>query len=281
MASKPLSSIALVALALAAPGAHALSPGPPRPIPPNVVGVCSDGQPAQDPNDPCGVNFNQCNPGATCLASPVSTVPGVAVRATLTLIADEDVTGWDGGNDPLDQSSDQAFLDSAAVRNENARLTLLLDFETGGKPFSLAETFKLDRSCDAIVEPSVDSFTQVRDPGDPSLCISSAVGLSDWAQPASENYLIWDSSQFTDLQLQWTIVNPDLREAILDALLTPQERAANPNAFPLFEVIDGTVRGNPATPGDLSRLVQSDHSGTDPLASIRRLKVTIRVAKGQ
>jgi hypothetical protein len=277
MTSKLRAPIAGAFLAMAAFAAHALSPGPPRPIPPNVVGVCSDGQPAVDPSTPCGVNFNPCNEGATCLASAASVIPGAAARGTLTLIADEDVTGWAGGKDPVDETSDETFLASAAARNDRARLTLLLEFEAGGKSFAIAEILALDRSCDDVRDPSV--IDQTRDPGDPSLCVS-APGLSEWAQPASEGYLVWDASQFSDLQLQWTIANSDIRTEILEALLTPEQRAANPNAFPLLEVIDGTVRsGAPA--GDLSRLVQSDHTGADPLASIRRLKVTIRVAKGQ
>lgn len=242
------------AIALSAGTAFAFSPGPPRPIPTGVTGVCSDGQPPADPTTSCDVNFNTCNPGAVCLASPTSVIPGVAVRGTLTIIVDEDVSDWNGGPD------------TSATRADNARLTLLLEFRSANKAFAVADIFRLD-STSCTVQP-----------GDSSLCVPS------WNEPATEKNIIAKVGAFQDLQLQWAQVNPQFRNAILNALLTPAQLAQFPNAQPLLEIVDGVapdseLSGSGISAATVGSLDQFDHEGSDPLASIRRLKVTIRVAK--
>jgi hypothetical protein len=252
----PVVSLVVLAAGTASP----FSPGPPRPLPSDVTGVCSDGQPPADPTTSCDVNFNTCNPGATCLASPASVIPGVVVRGTLTIIVDEDVSNWSGG------------ADTSANRADNARLTLLLEFQVGGKPFAVADIFHLDNTSCTV------------QPGDSSLCVPT------WNEPATEKNIIARVGAFQDLQLQWAQVNPQFTSAILNALLTPQQLAQYPNAKPLLEIVDqvatdsetgrpGVVppNGTGITAATVASLYQFDHSGSDPLASIRRVKVTIRV----
>jgi len=252
------------ATALAAGSASAFSPGPPRPIPTGVTGVCSDGQPPPgNPASTCDLNGNTCDAGAVCLASPASVIPGVAVRGTLTIIVDEDVSDWNGGQD------------TSANRADNARLTLLLEFRIGNKPFAVADIFRLS-SAGCTLQP-----------GDSSLCIPPTGSFVGWNEPATENNIIAKVGGFQDLALQWAQVNPQFSQAILNALLTPAQLQQFPDAQPLLEIVDGVATDSEtgsAGPGGISAatvatLDQFDHSGSDPLASIRRVKVTIRVAK--
>jgi hypothetical protein len=249
-----IRSLLVCTVVLAAGIASAFSPGPPRPIPSGVTGVCSDGQPPADPTTSCDVNFNSCNAGAVCLASPASVIPGVVVRGTLTIIVDEDVSDWNGGQD------------TSATRADNARLTLLLEFRSGNKAFAVADIFRLD-STSCIVQP-----------GDSSLCVPG------WNEPATEKNIIARVGAFQDLQLQWAQVNPQFRKAILNALLTPAQLAQFPDAQPLLEIVDevapaSELTGNGISAATVAGLDQFDHQGSDPLASIRRLKVTIRVSQ--
>jgi hypothetical protein len=236
---------------LLATSALAFSPGPPRPIPPNVTGVCSVGEP-NDPSGTCGAQFNGCaEDGAVCLVDPAVETILAETRAVATLMVDEDVSGW------------LANSDASASRLDNARLTVLLEFQAQGKPAAISDTFVLDRTCDSIEDT------------DPSLCVPT------WAQPISEANLIASAGEFQDLQLQWAIVNSNMQSALRTALLTPQQLAANPDALPLVEIVDGTVVGfGPFTAQQVAPLDQFDHSASAPLpglASVRRLKVTIKV----
>lgn len=250
----PRSLVVLaLAVALAAPAA-AFSPGPPRPIPANVTGVCSDGQPP--PNDPtgtCGRFGNGCNPGAVCLVDPAAETILATARGVLTLIVDEDVAGFLQDDD------------LSAGRLDNARFTVLLELTHDGKPLAVAETFQLDRvGVPAIVECELEET-------DSSLCVPS------WRQPITENNLIAADGEFQDLGLQWAAVNANLTDALRAALLTPAQLVANPSALVLLEVIDGAVEGGgPFTPEQIARLDQFDHAG-DGMASVRRIKVTIQV----
>lgn len=260
--SPRLSFLLVCVVALAARTATPFSPGPPRPIPPGVTGVCSDGQPPADPTTSCDANFNTCNLGAACLASPTSVIPGVVVRGTLTIVVDEDVSNWGGGPD------------TSANRADNARLTLLLEFQVGGKPFAVADTFHLDNTSCTV------------QPGDSSLCVPG------WGEPVTEKNIIARVGAFQDLQLQWAQANPQFNSAILNALLTPAQLTQFPGAQPLLEIVDQVAtdsetgrpgvtppNGTGITAATVQSLYQFDHSGSDPLASIRRVKVTIRVTK--
>jgi len=252
MSSRILIALGCIAGLLAAP-AQAFSPGPPRPIPSNVTGVCSVGLP-NDPSGTCGANFNDCaDAAAVCLVDPASETILAETRAVLTLIADEDVTPWLGDTD----------TSPAPDRLENARLSVLLEFQAQGKPVAIAETFKLDRGCGDIVN------------ADASLCVPT------WAQPLTEANLIASVGESRDLHLQWAVVNSNIQSALRGALLTPSQLTANPNALPLLEIVDGVIDGFiPFTAQQVSRLDQFDHSATADLpglASVRRIKVTIKV----
>jgi hypothetical protein len=252
MTARTLVVLALAA-ALAAPAA-AFSPGPPRPIPAGVTGVCSDGQdPQGGPGTFCGVAGNACNEGAVCLVDPAAETILSSARGVLTLIVDEDVAGF------LDNT------DASAGRLDNARLTVLFELTKGGEPVALAETFQLDRvGVPAIVECEIEATQS-------SLC------LPTWREPLTEANLIAATGEFQELGLQWAAVNANLTNALREALLTDAELIANPNALVLLEVVDGVVDGfGPFTLEQIGRLDQFDHAG-DGLASVRRLKVTIQV----
>jgi hypothetical protein len=241
------------AAALALPAA-AFSPGPPRPIPPNITGVCSDGQPP--PNDPagtCGVAGNACNEGAVCLVDPAAEQILATARGVLTLIVDEDVAAF------------LATTDTSPERLDNARLTVLFELTRDGAPLAVAETFQLDRVGEpAIVECEIE-------PTDSSLCVPS------WRQPITETNLIAAVGEFQELGLQWAQVNANLQNALRSALLSPADLVAHPNALVLLEVVDGVIEGfGPYTADQIARLDQFDQSGGG-LASVRRLKVTIQV----
>jgi hypothetical protein len=246
-------AVLALAAALAAPAA-AFSPGPPRPIPPNVTGVCSDGNPP--PNDPtgtCGVAGNGCNPGAVCLVDPAVETILATARGALTLIVDEDVAGFLQDDDP------------SAGRLDNARFTALLELTHDGEPLAIAETFQLDRvGVPAIVECEIAETES-------SLCIPS------WRQPLTEANLIAAVGEFQELGLQWAAVNANLKDALREALLTQEQLIAHPNALVLLEVVDGVIEGPaPFTAQQIVRLDQFDHAN-DGMASVRRIKVTIQV----
>lgn len=246
--------VVLAAAAGLALPAVAFSPGPPRPIPPNVTGVCSDGQPP--PNDPtgsCGVAGNACNQGAVCLVDSNAEEVLATARGVLTLIVDEDVAGF------------LANTDTSPERLDNARFTVLLELVKDGEPLAVAETFQLDRvGIPALVECEIADTES-------SLCVPS------WRQPITEANLIAAVGEFQELGLQWATVNTNLQNALRSALLSDADLIAHPDALVLLEVIDGAVEGfGPFTADQIARLDQFDQSGGG-LASVRRLKVTIQV----
>jgi hypothetical protein len=256
------TAVLLVAAAGLALPAAAFSPGPPRPIPADVTGVCSDGQPP--PNDPtgtCGVAGNGCNEGAVCLVDPNAEQILATARGVLTLIVDEDVAGF------------LANVDNSPERLDNARFTVLLELTREGAPVALAETFQLDRvGVPALVECDILETES-------SLCVPS------WRQPITEKNLIAEADNpdpqaiddVVDLGLQWATVNANLTNALRSALLSPADLAAHPQAPVLLEVVDGVLEDfGPYTADQIARLDQFDRSGSG-LASVRRLKVTIRV----
>jgi len=252
MIARTLVVLALAAV-LAQPAA-AFSPGPPRPIPPGVTGVCSDGQPPQGGAGTfCGQAGNACNQGAVCLVDPAAETILATARGVLTLIVDEDVAGF------------LETTDTSSGRLDNARLTVLFELTKAGKPVALAETFQLDRvGLPAVVECEIDAAQS-------SLC------LPTWREPLTETNLIAQVGDFQELGLQWAGVNANLTNALRSALLTQDQLIANPTALVLLEVVDGVVDGfGPFTLDQLGRLDQFDHSA-DGLASVRRLKVTIQV----
>ncbi len=252
MIARKLFVLAL-AVGLAAPAA-AFSPGPPRPIPTGVTGVCSDDQGASDdPYGPCGSFSDICNDGAVCLVDKTAETILATARGVLTLIVDEDVAPF------------LADTDTSPGRLDNARLTLLLELTThDGKPLALSEIFQLDRT-------GAGGFCDIADE-ESSLCVPT------WAQPITEANLIASTTDFQDLHFQWAATNPNLTNALRKALLTSDQFTANPTAFVLLEVVDGVRDGfGTLTDAEVARLDEFDHSGSDGLASVRRFKVTIQV----
>jgi hypothetical protein len=249
MIARKLFVLAL-AVGLAAPAA-AFSPGPPRPIPTGVTGVCSDDQGASDdPYGPCGSFSDICNDGAVCVVDKTAETILSTARGVITLIVDEDVAPF------------LANTDTSPGRLDNARLTLLIELTHDGKPVALSETFQLDRTglggCDIADEES-------------SLCVPT------WAQPITEANLIASTTDFQDLHLQWAAVNANLTNALRAALLSEAQLIANPNALVLLEIVDGVRDGfGTLTDAEVARLDEFDHTG-DGMASVRRFKVTIQV----
>jgi len=116
-------TLALGLIALSGSPAAAFNPLA-RPAPPGVDPVCADA-----PSVACQADTGAtvCA-SATCVGDPADLFAATAVRGTLTLITDEDVTGWNDGADTSEQ------------RGTNARLTLLLQYERDGVLRSFAET---------------------------------------------------------------------------------------------------------------------------------------------
>lgn len=224
--------VALVAFSLAAQGAHAFNPDP-RPAPPGVDPVCAeDASIACSPTTASG----DCASGS-CVGNPADLASPIAVRGTLTVIADEDVTGWNEGADGS----------PAATRDDNARLTLLLQYERDGQLRSFAEIYRLGRDCSGFDE----SFPLPE--GTPSLCVPAGVG---WNQPAAE--AIITDPQFN---IVFTVFGAQAAQAIAADLTGDPSSTAKP----YLDLVDRLPAAN------------SSHAG-DPLASVQQLKVTVRLA---
>jgi hypothetical protein len=230
---RPSSVLVLLAAALVGSGAAAFNPDP-RPAPSGVDSVC-----AEDTSLPCSsISAPFDCASQTCVGDPADLASPVAVRGTLTVIADEDVTGWDEGADP----------GADPVRDANARLTLLLQYEREGALRTFAETYKLGRDCVGF-DPSSFPLPD----GEPSLCVPAGPG---WSQPASEDVV-------TDPQFNivFTVFGAQAGQAIAADL------TGNPasTARPYLDIVDRLPAAS------------SSHGG-DPLASVQQMKVTIRLA---
>jgi hypothetical protein len=211
------------AVVLVAAGGAELAWGPalafnpdPRPAPPGVQGVCSTDPSFRDPSieptefcydDGLGCDFGS---GASCLARPSTVQPGIAVRGTLTLITDEDVTGWDAG------------ADTSADRPARARLTVLLQYQRAGALRTFSETYDLSGEGDGCI------FKAPEDPPLPLLCIPNSRGFYQWDHPASEFAV-------TGPNIQWTSPGAGLRDAVLRDLLGG---APAPGQLPFIEIVD-------------------------------------------
>jgi hypothetical protein len=199
MRRSPLIALSLAAgLALAGP-AGAFNPDP-RPTPSGVDAVCAD-----DPTVACDPTSNACASG-TCAGDPADTVAGAVARGTLTLITDEDVTGWDEG------------ADASASRPTNARFTLLLQYERDGQLRTFAETYRLTNVC---------AFGNEIPPEEgPALCVPAGTG---WSQPASEGVIT-----STQLNIVFTVPGSQVAKAIAADL------TGNPatTARPYLDIVD-------------------------------------------
>ncbi len=230
----PFASAALALAGLVPLGAAAFNPDP-RPAP-GIDAVCADDTTVlccnnQDENQSCDapqISFRDCG-SKTCVGDPADLPSAVEVRGTITLVADEDVTGWDG--------PEPGYLRVPA----NARLTLLLQYERNGTLRTFAEIYQLDdQGC-------------VVDIDEPFLCLPGFL----WNQPASE-------ATITDPRLH--VVFTVLGGAVGKAVAVELTGDANTTLRPYIDIADRL----PAT--------SSDHSGSDAVASVQQLKVTIRLA---
>jgi hypothetical protein len=226
------------ALAGLVPGGAAAFNPIPRPLPTGVTGVCSN-----DSGTECDED-SDCVDAAACVADPADVVPNVAVRGTLTLISDEDVTSWNQG------------VDNSASRNQRARLTLLLQYERAGQLRTFAETYDLSgEACSFQSEPPTDK---------PALCVPDGVG---WNDPAEERVITSD-----DLLVVFSSPGSEVAKAIAVDL------TGNPSttARPFLEIVDFL----PETTSNHADTVDPG-TGTvtarDPLASAQQVKVTIRL----
>jgi hypothetical protein len=204
MRRSPLALVPIAAALLLGVAAGAFNPLP-RPAPAGIDPVCAD-----DPTIACDPTSNACASG-TCAGDPADTVPGIAVRGTLTLVTDEDVTGWDEG------------ADASAARATNARFTLLLQYERDGQLRTFAETYRLTNVCAFGNEIPADQ---------PALCVPAGSG---WSQPASESVI-------TDAQLAivFTVPGSEVAKAIAADL------TGNPSttARPYLDIVDRLPEAN-------------------------------------
>jgi len=182
-------------LAVSAQPGAAFNPDP-RPAPGTASLVCAD-----DPTQACTPDQASLCASGTCVVDPADVVPNAAVRGVLTLVVDEDVTGWEGG------------ADTSPGRATNARLTLLLQYERAGALRTFAETYALTTT-DCGLEAEV------------ALCVPSGVG---WNQPASEAVI-------TDPQLN--IVYSVFGAQAAKAIAVDLTGDPNTTAKPFLDVVD-------------------------------------------
>ena len=219
----------------------------PRPAPAGVHLVCAD-----DPSRSCHANTAavDCPASRTCVGNPADLASDVAVRGTLTLITDEDVTGWDQG------------ADTSADRGTNARLTLMIQYERAGALHTFAETYVLNgEDCGGGGGGGGGGTGGGTGGGgggggtiqELALCVPAGAG---WNQPAEEQVIT--SPQ---LNIVYTIPSAQVARAIA-ADLTGN---AATTATPYLDVVD-------RLPG-----TTSNHAA-DSQASVQQVKVTIRLA---
>jgi hypothetical protein len=232
LTSRSLAPVGALLVALSTAPAAAFNPTP-RPAPGAADLVCADdGTTACDPD-----NAGACA-SATCVVDPADLVANVEVRGTMTLITDEDVTGWDDG------------ADASGNRAANARYTVMIQYEKDGTLRTFAETYDLEGTSCFIFTPCVD---EGQEEVQFELCVPAGVG---WNQPACEKVI-------TDPQLNivYSIPGAQLAKAVAVDLTGN----ASTTAQPFLDIVDRL----PAT--------TSNRSGADPLASVQQLKVTIRL----
>jgi hypothetical protein len=194
-----MSRLILAFLVLVAPVvASAFNPDP-RPTPTGNDPVCADA-----PTTTCDPDSAADCASHTCIVAPADRFSDVAVRGTLTLVSDEDVTGWDAGTD------------TSTERPANARLTLLLEYEHAGARHLFAETYRLTGDC---------AFGSV-EPGEPFLCVPAGAG---WSQPASEAVI-------TSSQLN--IVFTPLLNAVGKAIAAELTGDPSTTARPFLDIVD-------------------------------------------
>lgn len=254
----------LLAALLAAP-AGAVSPGPSARQQLLGLGVCEDG-PFE--GQPC-VDASDCHDGS---GGPVrdevctTQTADVVVRGILTLIADKDAgTFTDTTTIPL---TEDAAGNVVPVDFSKTTLTVVLEFTKDGKDFGFAETFQdlgdyvnpdLSIDCRGFCvptwrEPAVESRIANPDESDDSGSGGGGGGGGGGGTGGGGG----GTAGGEGIRIQWATPSPAMAAAIREALGLSSE------AVPFLETVSTT------------RIF--DHSAADdPLASLRRMKVLIRV----
>ena len=183
-------------------------------------------------------------------------IADVAVRGVLTFVSDKDAGGWE------DTSATPETTDAAGhiVPTDFSRstLTLLLEFTKDGRSFVFADTFQ---DLGDYVNPDLKIDCR-------GFCVPT------WREPAVEKRIATPSEENDQgtgggtgggggqastpgVRITWAVPPPVMGAAIVEALGLPA------GAQPFLQVVNTTAI--------------SDHSEEqDPLASVRRFKVTIR-----
>lgn len=191
------------ALVLFVSPADAFNPLP-RPAPTGASSVCAD-----DPTVACDSTSASTCASGTCVLAPTSLVPNVEVRGTLTLITDEDVTGWNGG------------ADTSASRAANARYTVMLQYERNGALHTFADTYDLEKGDCSDFSFCGDGSVEFE------LCVPQAP--TGWSQPACEGVI-------TSEQLSIVFSTPG--SSIAKAVAVDLTGDANTTAKPFLDVVD-------------------------------------------
>lgn len=216
------------------------------------LGTCQGGANA---DDACVDDFD-CDDEHGAPGVCTTPIADVAVRGVLTLISDKDAGRWE------DTSATPETKDAAGnvvpVDFSRSTLTLVLEFTKEGHDFVFADTFKdLGDFVDAVLKIDCRGF-----------CVPT------WREPAVENRIATPSEENDEgtgggtgtgggqastpgVRITWAVPPPAMGAEIVQALGLPA------GATPFLQVVNTTAI--------------FDHSEEqDPLASVRRYKVTIR-----
>ncbi len=245
-------TLALGLLVLLGGAAHAGTPGPKARQKLLGLGTCDAGPNA---GKACVDGFD-CDDTRGAPGSCSTPIAEVAVRGVLTLVSDKDASNW------LDVTAIPETKDAKGnvVPTDFTRstLTMVLEFTRNGHEFAFAETFQ-DLGDYVNTQQKIDCG---------GFCVPS------WREPAVENRIATPSIESDEgdggadgggqgqasspgIRISWATPPPAIGKAIVEALGLPA------GATPFLEVVNTTAI--------------FDHSAeSDPLASVRRLKVTIR-----
>jgi uncharacterized membrane protein YgcG len=254
----PLPAL-LLPLALAG-AALAVSPGPSTRQSLLPLGTCDGGVSA---GKDCVDDFDcEDDAGSHACSTPLA---GVAVRGVLTLIADKDAGGFDDTSF-VPQAPDAQGTPIPADITKSA-LTVMLEFTRDGKDHALVETYKgltdysnpaLGIECQGFCvptwrEPAVEArIASVGDAGAPGSGGGGGGGGGGGSGGGGGQ-----QAGGSGIRIQWATGGAAMQKALLEALGLPEGSVAFLEAVTDTEIFD--------------------HSTTrDVLASVRRMKVTIR-----
>jgi hypothetical protein len=256
--NKPLVTSLVCIVSGLASTALAISPGPATRLSLLPLGVCDVGEFA---GKPCVDNFDCEDDAALAVCS--TPLADVAIRGVLTLIADKDSAGWDDTS-AVPQQPD-ALGTPIPTDLTRSTLSVILEFTRNGKSFALAETYKgltdyanpvLLIDCKGFCvptwrEPAVEA--RIASIGEPDAPGGGGGGGGGGGSGGGGG----QQASGEGIRIQWAIGGAALQKSLVQALELPTASVA------FLEVVSDTEL--------------FDHSRTnDVLASVRRMKVTIR-----